>query len=188
MVYYPEHGIVDSPFTAPQLRLVEGIAEPLNEFRKLGYKLILVSNQPGIAKGHFTLKEFENMKKKMTTELAKIGVTLDGEYYCFHHPHARSKKYRVSCNCRKPRPGMLVTAAKERDIDLNASFMIGDGIVDILAGKRAGCKTILLGNQNGFLSRLVEESQADPDFQVGLLRDAAAIIAKLNGIPRQKSL
>jgi phosphoglycolate phosphatase-like HAD superfamily hydrolase len=83
---------------------------------------------------------------------------------------------------------MLKTAAKEHGIDLRDSFMIGDGLVDILAGKKAGCRTILLGSQNGFLSRLIDESQADPDFQVGTLQDVAAIVAKENGVSASRSL
>ena len=92
LVYYPEMGIVDSPFTAEQLRLFPGVGEAISEFRDSGYKVILISNQPGIAKGNLSEETFEEIVKRMRDELSSQGASLDGEYYCFHHPEARVPK------------------------------------------------------------------------------------------------
>jgi D-glycero-D-manno-heptose 1,7-bisphosphate phosphatase len=176
MVYYPEHGIVDSPFTAEQFILVEGIGGPLKKFKRLGYELILCSNQPGIAKGHFTKEEFKKVQLKMTHELTKIGIRLDGEYYCFHHPMARLKKYKTNCSCRKPKPGMIIRAAKEHGLSLAESVVIGDGINDVSAGTSAGCKTILLGNANTMLMHLLAEAKVKPEFTLHTLSDSANVV------------
>jgi D-glycero-D-manno-heptose 1,7-bisphosphate phosphatase len=179
MVYYPEHGIVDSPFTARQLTLVHGVAEPLRRISSLGYMLFVVSNQPGIAKGHFSREEFERMRRKLASGLAREGVRLDGEYYCLHHPEAKLKRYRVECDCRKPKPGLITRAAEENSVSLSDSFVIGDGLVDVLAGKRAGCSTILLSNTSGLLSRMMQEMGAEPDHQARTLSEASKIIEGL---------
>jgi D-glycero-D-manno-heptose 1,7-bisphosphate phosphatase len=138
LVYYPEHGIIDSPFTPKQITLLPGVAQAINSFHDMGFKVVLVSNQPGIAKGHFSEEIFNQVRKKMKEELAKEGAFLDGEYYCFHHPEAKIERFRVECECRKPKPGLLLQAAKEMGVDLVGSWMIGDGLTDIQAGKKAG--------------------------------------------------
>ncbi len=81
----------------------------------------------------------------MQEELAKEGTLLDGEYYCFHHPEAKVDRLKGNCECRKPKPGLLLQAAKDMDIDLSQSWMIGDNITDVKAGVAAGCRTILVG-------------------------------------------
>ena len=176
LVYYPEQGMVDSPFTVEQFRLVSGIGRPLRKLKDLGYKLVVVSNQPGIAKKHHSKKTLEQMGAKMNRLLAAEGVKLDGEYYCLHHPDARVARYRVNCSCRKPKPGLLLKAAKERGLSLGRSWMVGDGLPDILAGKAAGCRTILLGNTNSLLYRMMAEMGAEPDYQVRTMAEAAKII------------
>jgi D-glycero-D-manno-heptose 1,7-bisphosphate phosphatase len=176
LVYYPEQGMVDSPFTVNQFRLALGIGAPLRRLKKLGYKLVVVSNQPGVAKKHLTAKTLNRMDAKMKRLLAKEGVKLDGEYYCMHHPEARVARYRVDCDCRKPKPGLLLTAAEDLGFSLARSWMVGDGLTDVLAGKRAGCKTILLGNTNSLLYRLMDEMGTQPDFQARTLAEAAKII------------
>lgn len=176
LVYYPEQGMVDSPFTVGQFRLTPGIGEPLRRLRKLGYKLVVVSNQPGVAKKHFTAKTLDRMNRKMSSLLAKEGVRLDGVYYCLHHPDATVVKYRADCDCRKPKPGLLLKAADELGFSLAESWMVGDGLTDVLAGKKAGCRTILLGNTNSLLYRLMDEMGAQPDFQARTFAEAAKII------------
>jgi D-glycero-D-manno-heptose 1,7-bisphosphate phosphatase len=164
LVYYSEHGLVDSPCAPSQMALVEGAGEVLRSFKRMGYKLILVSNQPGIAKHHFTMETHRRMSAKMSRLLSVEGVELDGEYYCFHHPQAKLSGYRVTCDCRKPNPGMLVKAAREQGISLCDSVMIGDGLTDVMAGKSAGTTTILIGNINSFLNRLMSTLAVEPDF------------------------
>lgn len=176
LIYYAEHGVVDSPFTAEQFRLLPGVCEAINKFHELGFKVIIASNQPGIAKGYFSQETFDKIRKKMNDELAKEGASLDGEYYCFHHPEAKVEKLKVNCGCRKPEPGLLLEAAKNLNIDLPQSWMIGDGLTDVKAGKSAGCQTILLGKMKCELCRLMGEQDARPDFIAANLLEAANLV------------
>ena len=146
LVYYPEHGIIDSPFTVEQVRLLSGVGEAIKRFQQMGYKVILVSNQPGIAKGSLCEETFEEIRKRMKEELAK--------------------------------EGLLLQAAKEMDIDLSKSWMIGDGLTDVKAGKGAGTGTILLGRMKCELCRLMDEEDARPDAITSNLKEAAQFILK----------
>ena len=163
LVYHQEQGIIDSPFTVEQLRLLPGVGEAIRNFREMGYKVVLVSNQPGIAKGHLSHETFERIRQRMNDELARDGASLNGEYYCFHHPDAKVEQYRVNCDCRKPQPGLLLQAARDLDIDLSGSWMVGDGLTDIQAGKAAGVKTILLGNMKCELCQLMNGDGGRPE-------------------------
>lgn len=176
LIYYPEHGVVDSPFTVEQFRLIPGVCEVINKFHELGFKVIIVSNQPGMAKGYLSKKTFDKIRKKMSSELAKEGASFDGEYYCFHHPEAKFERLKANCGCRKPKPGLLLQAAKDLNIDLPRSWMIGDGLSDVKAGKSAGCKTILLGKMKCELCHLMDEQDARPDFVAANLFEAANLV------------
>jgi D-glycero-D-manno-heptose 1,7-bisphosphate phosphatase len=176
LVYHREKGIIDSPFTAEQLRILHGVVEAIRNLQKGEYKVILASNQPGIAKGNLSEETFEEIRQKMKETLAKEGVSIDGEYYCFHHPQAKVESLRVICECRKPKPGLLLQAAKDTDIDLSISWMIGDGLTDVKAGKRAGCRTILLGRTKCELCPLMYEEDASPDYIASNLMEASQYI------------
>jgi len=164
IVYHKEMGIVDSPFTVEQFKLLPDVGKAINKFHELGFKVILISNQPGVAKDHHDLDELEKIKNKMRDELAKEGAEFDAEYYCLHHPDAKIEKYKEICDCRKPKPGLILRAAKDHDIDLSKSWMIGDGINDIQAGQAAGLKTIFIGRLKCDICKLLEEEGAKPDF------------------------
>jgi D-glycero-D-manno-heptose 1,7-bisphosphate phosphatase len=180
LVYNEEEGQVVSPFSSRQLRVFPFVPDAIKTIRDgLGFQVIVVSNQPGVSKRQFTLAELERMNEKIRRALADYGTGLDGEYYCLHHPNALIPKYRVVCNCRKPKPGLLLRAAKEKGIDLAESYFAGDGLVDVKAGKRAGCRTILLGHMTTFLSRLIEEEDASPDYIVPTLREVPALLRRL---------
>jgi D-glycero-D-manno-heptose 1,7-bisphosphate phosphatase len=176
LIYYPEHGVVDSPFTAEQFQLLPGVCEAINKFHELGFKVIIVSNQPGMAKGYLSQETFDKIKEKMNDELAREGASCDGEYYCFHHPEAKVERLKANCGCRKPKPGLLLQAAKDLDIDLPQSWMIGDGLTDVQAGKSAGCQTILLGKMKCELCHLMDEQDARPDFVAANLLEAANLV------------
>jgi len=178
LIYYQEQGIVDSPFTVEQFRLLPVVGEAIKRLHAMDYKVILVSNQPGIAKGSLSEEAFEEIRNRMKEELAKEGAFLDGEYYCFHHPEAKVDKLKANCECRKPKPGLLVQAAQDMDIDLPQSWMIGDNLTDIKAGKGVGCRTILLGRMKCELCRLMDEEDARPDAITSNLGKAAQIILK----------
>jgi len=176
IIYHEETGIIDTPFTIEQFTLIPGAGEGLKALNQTGFKVILVSNQPGIAKDHYSLDTFEAIRSKMKDELEKAGAHLDAEYYCLHHPDAKNIKYKANCNCRKPKSGMLLKAAKDKDIDLNNSWMVGDSIADIKAGKNAGCKTVLIGNYKCDLCRLMDKENISPDYIAPSLIDVYNII------------
>jgi D-glycero-D-manno-heptose 1,7-bisphosphate phosphatase len=172
LVYHQEQEVIDSPFTPGQFKLIPGVTEALKALHSAGYLTILVSNQPGIAKRHMTVKNFELIRQKMNSELNRDGAVLDGEYYCLHHPEAIVEKYRVACDCHKPLPGLLFRAAREKDIDLKQSWLIGDNLSDIQAGKAAGCRTILIGKMKCELCGLMSEKNVFPDKIVGNITEA----------------
>lgn len=146
-VFLDRDGVItrDPPHYAhrvEQLRLIPKAADAIHLLNKNGFKIILISNQSGVARGYYPEKETKIFNKALEKELSKKKAHVDGFYYCPHHPEAKIKKYRLECDCRKPKPGMILRSAKDFNIDLKQSFLIGDRQSDILAGKNAGCKTI----------------------------------------------
>jgi D-glycero-D-manno-heptose 1,7-bisphosphate phosphatase len=176
LVYHQEQGIIDSPFTVEQFGLLPHAGEAVRKLREMGYKLVLVSNQPGIAKGHLTGEVFEKIREKMEKELARDDAFLDAQYYCFHHPEAVLENMRVACGCRKPRPGLLLKAAEEMQLDLSRSWMIGDGLTDIQAGKSAGARTILIGKMKCELCHYLQEDGNSPEAVCADLLEATGVI------------
>ncbi len=164
MVYYPEDALVDSPCSASQLVLAEGAGTALRRFQGLGYKLILISNQPGIAKRHFTLEVHQQIIQRLADLLGREGVALTAQYYCLHHPQAKLAPYRLACGCRKPQPGLLRQAAEEHDLSLPDSITLGDSLTDVQAGEQAGTKTILLTTVNSLITRLIVDQGVEPGF------------------------
>lgn len=131
--------------------LLPGVAEAIKRINKSGYLAVVVTNQPVIARGEVTFEGLETIHNKMETLLGMEGAYLDGIYFCPHHPHSgydgEVKELKIDCDCRKPKPGMLLKAAEDLNIDLSQSYMVGDGENDIKAGKAAGCKTVLLNTE-----------------------------------------
>lgn len=146
MYYHRDIGIIDTPLSIKQVTFMPGIFNFLHFVHRLGYLLILVSNQPGVGIKKISFKKYQEIKDYIKQCLKKEGILLDGAYYCMHHPYASMAKYRKECTCRKPKTGLLIQASSELNIDLKKSWMIGDGVGDIIAGNAAGCKTILVGN------------------------------------------
>ena len=132
--------------------LVDGVAEAIRKINESGYLAVVVTNQPVVARGEVSFEELEEIHNKMETLLGKEGAYLDAIYYCPHHPHkgyeGERPELKIDCDCRKPKPGMLLKAAADFNIDLSRSWMVGDGENDIKAGINAGCKTVLLSNGN----------------------------------------
>lgn len=133
---------------AEDFELIGGVAKAIRKINESGYLAIVVTNQPVIARGEITFEELEEIHNKMETLLGKEGAYLDAIYYCPHHPHkgyaGERPELKIDCDCRKPKPGMLLKAASDFHIDLSQSWMVGDGENDIKAGINAGCKTALL--------------------------------------------
>lgn len=132
--------------------LIDGVAEAIKAINTSGYLAVIVTNQPVIARGEVTYEELNEIHNKMETLLGNQGAYLDAIYYCPHHPDSgfdgEVKELKFDCDCRKPKPGLLLKAAEELNIDLSKSWMIGDSKNDIMAGKNAGCKTALIGNED----------------------------------------
>jgi D,D-heptose 1,7-bisphosphate phosphatase len=135
-----------------EFELIPSVAEAVKAINKSGYLAIVVTNQPVIARGECTWEELQRIHDKMETELGKKGAFLDGIYICPHHKdkgfEGEHPEYKFDCECRKPKPGLLLQAAKDFNIDMSQSFMIGDSSSDIEAGKNAGCKDSILIDTN----------------------------------------
>jgi len=176
LVYHQEQEVIDSPFTVNQFKLKVGVSQAIQQIHAAGYLVIVISNQPGVAKKQMTLPVFEAIRQKMHRELAKDNAHLDGEFYCLHHPEAKLNLYRQVCECRKPKPGLLLQAQKEFDIDLPNSWFIGDNLSDIEAGQQAGCHTILISKIKTEMLSLMAERHIKPDHIGGNLLAATRIV------------
>ena len=132
-----------------ELELLPGVSEAVRAIDRSGYLAVVATNQPVIARGEVTVPQLEAIHNRLETLLGAEGAYLDGIYYCPHHPHkgyeGEVPELKIDCECRKPKPGLLLRAAEELNIDLARSWMVGDGEADILAGKAAGCRTALIG-------------------------------------------
>ena len=132
--------------------LIEGVAEAIKLINQSGYLAIVVTTQPVIARGEVTWEELNEIHKKMATLLGKEGAYVDGIYICPHHPdkgfEGERPEYKIDCDCRKPKPGLLLQAAKDFNIDLSESYMIGDSHRDVEAGENAGVKKSIMVEEN----------------------------------------
>jgi len=176
MVYNPDFGLVDSPANPDEFCLLPGVCEAIRMINEMGLLAVVVSNQPGIAKGKFTPSLLEAMTDKMHRELDKADARLDAIYYCLHHPQAVLEEYRVECDCRKPKPGLLKQAKQNLDIDLVNSFLIGDGITDIAAGRSSGICTFLVGSRKPYIIEELFRQRIQPDYLVSTLAEAVQVI------------
>lgn len=147
-----------------EFELLPGVAEAIKKINNSCYLAIVITNQPVIARGEVTLEELAEIHRKMETLLGVEGAYLDAVYFCPHHPdrgfEGERIEYKIACECRKPKPGMLLQAAQDFNIDLSQSWMVGDGKHDISAGKAAGCKTAYISKyrENEYYADLVVTS------------------------------
>jgi len=161
-----------------QIRLLPRAADAIRLLNKDKFTVIVVSNQAGIARGYYPEEDTILFNRGVKEVLAQEGAHIDAMYYCPHHPDAKIEKYRLDCDCRKPKPGMLKRAEKELNIDLKRSFMIGDKLSDIETGKRAGCKTIMV--KTGLGAEELESKEIDCDYIADDLHDAVKHILCLS--------
>jgi D,D-heptose 1,7-bisphosphate phosphatase len=178
-VYNPEFGTVDSPSNPEEFSLLPGIADAVIEFNHLDLLTIVVSNQPGVAKGKFCMELLEQMTEKMVEALVASGARLDEVCYCLHHPEASVPKYRGNCECRKPKPGLLLRAADKWRINLSESYIVGDGITDVQAGIAAGVKTVFVNLRKCYLCEELAGQGVQPDYFVSSLTEAATVIRSI---------
>jgi len=157
-----------------QVKLLPGVAGSLIDLKNMGYKLIVVSNQSGVARGIITEDVLEKIHAKLKGLLSRNGAYIDGLYYCPYHPEASIPKYRKNSDMRKPNPGMLLKAAEDMDLDLGNSWMIGDKYDDVTAGRRAGCMTVLI---NSSIKPAVKAKEdPEPDHKAVNIVEAVNII------------
>ncbi|WLS78166.1 D-glycero-beta-D-manno-heptose 1,7-bisphosphate 7-phosphatase [Erwinia pyri] len=165
-----DHGYVHE---IDNFQFIDGAIEAMQELKKMGYALVMVTNQSGIARGMFSEDTFMQLTEWMDWSLADRDVDLDGIYFCPHHPEAVVEEYRQQCDCRKPAPGMLLAAQKELNIDMAASYMVGDKIDDVLAGKAAGVGINVLVRSG---KPVTEEGEKAADWVINSLADLPARI------------
>jgi len=180
MTYDSVHGLLDSPRKPDQVYLIKGAADFLKGVRELGYYTVVVTNQPGIAKGTLSEEDLVAVNQRLADLLKEGGASWDELRHSPFHPDGGPmgrEEYIKSTACRKPEPGMLLDAAKEADIDLAASWMIGDGLTDVQAGRSAGCKTILLTKLKiSHIEAFLDLEGAHPDYIAATMIDALDVI------------
>ncbi|HMQ31651.1 MAG TPA: HAD family hydrolase [Chloroflexaceae bacterium] len=132
------------PTRPDELLIFAGVPELLRLFQRHGWRIVVITNQSGVARGYLSEGELASMHCCMAADLGRRGVRLDGVYHCPHHPDGTVAPFNVACECRKPSPGMLLRAAAELDLDLGRSWFLGDILDDVEAGHRAGCRAALV--------------------------------------------
>jgi histidinol-phosphate phosphatase family protein len=176
--------VEDVPYNADPARvaLAPGAADGLSALAAAGFRLAVVSNQSGVARGYFPESALAGVEARLRELLGDIGVSLAGFFYCPHHPKGIVAEYAVACDCRKPAPGLILAAARRLGADPRDCWMVGDILDDVEAGRRAGCRTVLLdtGNETEWKAG----PYRDPHFRVRDLAEAArAIVANRRRAP-----
>jgi histidinol-phosphate phosphatase family protein len=176
LVYHEDAGVIDAPFKRSQFKLLPRVPEAIRLLNDMGLKTAIVSNQPGIAKGQLSPELLKAFERAMLSQIREAGGHIDGTYYCLHHPEAKVRRLRQRCRCRKPEIGLLELAAAELQVSLAECYMIGDGIPDLLAGSRAGCRTIFIGRWKCEICQFTEAPRARPALVAKDLWEAAQLI------------
>jgi histidinol-phosphate phosphatase family protein len=173
--------IEDIPYNVNpgRIRLMPGVAQALAILHRAGYRLIVISNQSGVARGYFPEEALLAVEARLNELLAPVGAPLAGFYYCPHHPDGTVPGYNVACSCRKPAPGLLIRAAEEHKVALARSWFVGDILDDVEAGRQAGCKTILL--DNGHETEWQLSPQRRPHYLAINFIEVAGIIETVDG-------
>jgi D-glycero-D-manno-heptose 1,7-bisphosphate phosphatase len=176
----PAAGRHESPYRPEDVALTPEAADGLRVLRELGAPLVLVSNQPSVAKGQSSPEAMSAVHEAMRRRLAEQGLELDDYRYCFHHPEGTHPELGRACRCRKPEAGLLLDAAEALGgLDMARSWMIGDSDADVEAGRRAGCRTILIEHPRSAHRR----SSAAPEARAPDLLTAARMVADGTGRP-----
>ncbi|HEY8597238.1 MAG TPA: HAD family hydrolase [Thermomicrobiales bacterium] len=167
------------PSRPEELILYDDLGPELRAFQAAGFRLVVITNQSGLARGLFTADDLRLMHDHLARELARSDVRLDGVYHCPHHPDGTVPELAIRCDCRKPQPGMLLQAASDLGLDLGGSWFIGDILDDCEAGNRAGCRTVLvdLGTESSPASPI-----RTPTFVARDTRHALQLIRGIEGI------
>jgi D-glycero-D-manno-heptose 1,7-bisphosphate phosphatase len=155
-----------------RVELEARVVPALLALQQAGYLLIVVTNQAGIGRGLITHADFRAVQERLFADLRREGIAIAGAYFCPHHPTEAKGEYLQDCECRKPKPGMLTAATADHDLDPSRSFMVGDKPADVLAGQRAGMRSVLV--RTGYGAAHAEQGgEGEPDFVADDLYDAA---------------
>lgn len=185
IVSQPHRGVGDSPTCPEEFELLPGVGEAIRQINRAGFLTVVISNQPGVAKGRFTPFQLAATTRRMIGDLAAFGARLDAVFYCVHHPQALLQKYRSNCECRKPKPGLLLRGARELGIDLRQSYMVGDAMTDVQAGLAAGCRTVWLALSGWRVASAENGAHVRPDLVAADLPDAVDFILREERCPRR---
>ena len=180
-----DNTIIEDPgyLTDPDaVKLMPGADLALKSLAQAGYKLVVVTNQSGVARGMLTEETLDEIHAEMRRRLAAASVHLDGVYYCPYHPEGTVEEYARESDLRNPRPGMLIKAAGQLGIDLSGSWMIGDAPRDVEAGQRAGCRTIRIRARVGHAGEPEEDEPVQADFTVRNVVDAVRVVLREDAV------
>lgn len=168
----------DSPQKPKDVKLIEGIIDVIIWVNKHGIPAIEVSNQPGVAKGKMDMKTLESIEARVHELLKMSGAVINHVYRCFHHPRGVVTELTKECYCRKPKPGLLIKAAAELNIDLKKSIMLGDNASDVEVGKNAGCKTIIFLHGKDALEKIEKAKKIEADYKITKISEVISILEK----------
>jgi D-glycero-D-manno-heptose 1,7-bisphosphate phosphatase len=160
-----------------QVRLLPGVARAIHRINQLCIPVIVVTNQAGVARGLFSLEDVDRVHAHLAAQLRSENAVIEAFYVCPHHPSAGIGPWRTQCDCRKPRPGLLLRAASERNLDLCRSVMVGDKLLDLQAGAAAGCDTLLV--RTGYGRNFESDARAADVRLLGVADNLAAAINEL---------
>ena len=171
---------------ASRIRLLSGSAEAVKRVREAGFLAVVVTNQAGVARDYFEEFVVHQANRRLVELLEREGAALDGIYYCPHHPREGAPPYRQDCQCRKPRPGMLLQAAVDLGIDLTRSYMVGDGVVDVGAARAAGVLPVMVltGYGRGHLEHRRSRWTVEPEH---IAEDLSAAVDWILGRERREA-
>ena len=141
-----DHAYVHKP---EEFQFIDGVFDACRKLQAMGYLLIIATNQSGIGRGYYTESDFEVLCDWMRTEFKREGISITDIFFCPHHPEKAQGAYRLDCDCRKPKPGMLLSAQKKWNVDMQASLMVGDKAADMQAALAAGIATRILVGKDG---------------------------------------
>jgi histidinol-phosphate phosphatase family protein len=173
------------PYNADPARIVlaPGAGAALRRLREAGFAIYVVSNQSGVARGFFPIEALDGVERRLRELLAAEGAEIDGVAWCPHLPGGAVAEYAIDCDCRKPAPGMILRLAREHVLDPARSWMIGDSPADVEAGRRAGCRTVLVARGGDDADRATDGSGAD-----AVVPDLAAAADAILGANRPASV
>lgn len=169
-----------------QIRLTQRAGEALRRWHRQGYALVVVTNQPGVALGYFDRQAVQRVAHHLQQLLRDEGVPLAGFYYCPHLPGGSVPEFAIDCGCRKPQPGLLTAAARELQLDLARSWLVGDILHDVEAGHRAGCRSLLIVN-GGETEWDMSTALRQPDGFAANLLEAHIAITEYSQIPTKRT-